>query len=504
MAQQPTTRNHDFESQLELAEMMLNLGRIDEAAVELKKAKDLNEIGAHRHPVDSMEHEANLRRLANALERVEEMQGRQNRTGRVWAIAASIALLGLTGLMFVTWALNRNEMLEMRAGATEDFQIVFAERTAEAEQVRLAVGEQTRQAQQITDLYQENSLYRYQATQNALAISAAIEQSGISAATQIAAEATRGAERFESVTPIPPPSQETDEEATTEETDVPDVVITTDPVATLLLPTPLSGESLANSIDQIRVDAPFTANMRRGPGFEYNVIGVLRRGEVVTVQAKSGDGYWYDILTEDGAKGWLHTSLAKPVSLDWLPTNTNVPLPPRPTATPTSEPTETPPNPTPPPAPTLTPSPIPPTAVPPTDIPPTAVPPTDVPPTDIPPTAVPPTDVPPTAVPPTDVPPTDIPATDVPPTTVAPPTVEPTPLPGLTTATSEPAPTVTATPEMTETPTLVPNETSVAPSATPDPEATETPTIEPTPEPSPTDDGGSVDDFIATITPVNP
>jgi hypothetical protein len=445
MAQQPTIRNHDFESQLELAEMMLNLGRIDEAAVELKKAKDLNEIGAHRNAADSIEHEANLRRLATALERVKEMQGRQNRTGRAWAIAASIALLSLTGLMFVTWALNRNEMIDMRTSATDDFQIVFAERTAEAEQVRLAVGEQTRQAQQITDLYQENSLYRYQATQNALAIGAAIEQSSLFAATQIAAEATRGAERFQFVTPLPPLGGGGSDDGS--QTSDQGAVVDPEPVATIVPPTPLSAESLASSIDQLRVDAPYTANVRLGPGFDYGIIGVLRRGEVVTVRAKSGDGYWYDILTDAGTAGWLHSSVAKPVSLDWLPSNTTIPLlPRRATPVPTVEPTEIPPNPTPPPAPTLTTAPIPPTEVPATPLP-----------------------LPPTALPPTESP------------TELPPTIESTPLPGLTTATSEPAP--------TETPEL---------------EATETPTPEPTPEPSPTSEGGTVGDFLATITPINP
>ncbi len=459
MAQQPTIRNHDFESQLELAEMMLNLGRIDEAAVELKKAKDLNEIGAHRNSADSIEHEANLRRLASAMDRVEEMQGRQNRTGRVWAVAASIALLGLTGLMFVTWALNRNEMIEMRAGATEDFQIVFAERTAEAEQVRLAVGEQTRQAQQITDLYQENSLYRFQATQNALAISAAIEESSLFAATQIAAEATRGAERFQFVTPLSPPGENAGTGGGSD-SDNSGVALTTEPVTTLVPPTPLSAESLAQSIDQLRVDAPFTANMRLGPGFEYAVIGILRRGEVVTVRAKSGDGYWYDILTDEGVAGWLHSSVAKPVSLDWLPSNTNVPLLPRITATPIDEPepTEVPPNPTPPPAPTLTASPVPATAVPDTPVPPTAIAPTDE--------------------AETPVPPTSVPATP-----------EPSPFPGLTTVTSEPAP--TELPVATDTP--IPDVTE-----TPVPDVTATPTAEATEE------GGSVGDFLATITPTEP
>lgn len=483
MAQQPTTRNHDFESQLELAEMMLNLGRIDEAAVELKKAKDLNEIGAHRHPADSLEHEANLRRLASAMERVEDMQGRQNRTGRIWAVAASIALLGLTGLMFVTWALNRNEMIEMRASSTEDFQIVFAERTAEAEQVRLAVGEQTRQAQQITDLYQENSLYRYQATQNALAIASAIDSSSQAAATTLAQQATIFAQQIEQLTPIPT-------EGTigtgggTDTTDQSGEVIDTAPEPTLVPPTPLSAESLVSAIDQLRVDAPFTANIRLGPGFDYPIIGILRRGDVMTVRAKSVDGYWYDIETEDGEEAWIHTSVAKPISLDWLPSNSNVPLiPRRPTNTPTPEPTETPPNPTPPPAPTLTATPVP----------------TEIPPTAVPPTAIPPTTVPsPTPVP-TDVPPTP---TDVPPTLVL------TPLPGLTTPTSEPAPTETVLPVATDTPDVAPTETPLPDGTeTPVPEPTATPDGgEPTPEPSPTESGGSgsIGDFLATITPTEP
>ncbi|MCS7038243.1 MAG: SH3 domain-containing protein, partial [Caldilineales bacterium] len=46
-------------------------------------------------------------------------------------------------------------------------------------------------------------------------------------------------------------------------------------------------------------------NLREGPGQDRPVIGVLRRGETVTVQARSADGAWLRVRTAAGQEGWV-------------------------------------------------------------------------------------------------------------------------------------------------------------------------------------------------------
>ncbi|HFC11491.1 MAG TPA: hypothetical protein ENJ56_01510, partial [Anaerolineae bacterium] len=105
MDQQSSAQSYNFESQLELGEMLLGLGRIEEAAVELKKAKDLNEIGAYTTADGDPQRQSDLRRLAQALSRVEDLQGESTRANRTWSYLAAALLLGLTGIVFFVWAL---------------------------------------------------------------------------------------------------------------------------------------------------------------------------------------------------------------------------------------------------------------------------------------------------------------------------------------------------------------------------------------------------------------
>lgn len=97
-------------------------------------------------------------------------------------------------------------------------------------------------------------------------------------------------------------------------------------------------------------------NFRAGPGTEYDVIGTLRQGDPLTVDAKLTDESWLNVTDDAGNAGWVFTDLIRlgidlaevPVAQEIpptptpLPTNTPTPSPtPSPTAT--SAPTDTPP-----------------------------------------------------------------------------------------------------------------------------------------------------------------
>ena len=407
MAEQQSPENsYSFESQLELGEMLLELGRFEEAAVELKKAKDLNEIGAYSRSDDDPERQADLHRLAVALERSAEIQGVTQRRGRAVGFAFALLLLALTIGVFIAWSINRTELQEMQAVATREAEVVSLQRTEEASLVNYQLSEATRMSEQITDLFQQLGVIAIQATQ-------AAQTFGEAAAVSTVAAQSVGAQETLSAMMAEIAAESTISARQLEQLAVAQNVAT--PAATQPLPTPLSGAALNELIDQIRVDT-FAANLRSGPSFNFPIEGRLIQGQLLTVVAKSPDHYWYSVSTEDGDIGWIHTSLAKPVSLDWLPEAATVP------AAPFVEPTDAPPTPT--------------VVVQATAVPPTAVPAaTAVPPTPV----IIPTDVPPTNVPPTDVPPTDVPPTDVPPTDAAldpTPEVEETPVPPTPTPSS--------------------------------------------------------------------
>ena len=361
MAQQSLAQSYDFESQLELGEMLLNLGRIEEASSELKKAKDLNEIGAYTTDDSDPKRQTDLRRLAQALSRVEELQSTSDSASRIWWYLAGALMLGLAGIVFFVWALNRNELIEIRAQATSDAQVIQAARDQELASLNQLLVEVTRQSDQIVDLYSENSQLVYGGTR-------------IAEAMQVAQESANSAERAALMIESQLLTQEAQSTQVSAEavnvasaTEVPAVVVADEtPLPTEVPPTPLPDNLLGETIDQLRVDA-FSANLRQGPGFNYFVIGSIKRGTTVQVLAKSPDTYWYNVETEDGLNAWLHSSVAKPLSIDWLPVASTIPAPPfvEPTAAPTLRP-----------APTNTP--VPPTPIPPSPVPPTAVP-TEVP-----------------------------------------------------------------------------------------------------------------------------
>ncbi len=75
--------------------------------------------------------------------------------------------------------------------------------------------------------------------------------------------------------------------------------------------------------------------LRDGPGTNYDIIRILRKGEIVRIMAKDTEReFWYNVALENGVTGWVARSVSEPV---FQPAINNVPiavtLPPIPTPT---------------------------------------------------------------------------------------------------------------------------------------------------------------------------
>ncbi len=97
---------------------------------------------------------------------------------------------------------------------------------------------------------------------------------------------------------------------------------------------------------QIEVIAS-SANVRQGPGANYEVVGVMVAGDTAVILAKTQDGSWYNVQLADGSRVWVASSVVELVNAaqaNAIRVAVTIPAPPL-AAAPTS-----PPNPTSPPA----------------------------------------------------------------------------------------------------------------------------------------------------------
>lgn len=414
------TSAYDFESQLRLGEMLLGLGRIQEAEVELKKARDLNEIGAYTTADDDPQRQSDLQRLQTALKRVEEIRTGASRSSRRWWALATGAMALLLIAMFVAWVFNRATLIETTTSGTREAELLFAQQTEIAYAKQLADAENTRTVGEIVLRDRQIATISAENTQMAIFAGVAAESAqAASTAAAISAAMAARAEQQGSLVDTGLSVLPTIIVVITSEAPAQPPAAGATPLPTVQFATPVGVVAPPDADTQLRITG-VAANLRFGPDFGYAIIATLRNNDIVKLLAMSEDTYWYNVQTEDGLVGWVHSSLAKPLSLDWLPIITPIP----PTATRTRIPTATP---TPPP--TNTPTSVPPTAVPPTAVPPTAEPPTPEPPTAEPPTAEPPTPEPPTAEPSGAVQPPNALATLIPPGITPVPIVVPLPTP---------------------------------------------------------------------------
>jgi len=77
-----------------------------------------------------------------------------------------------------------------------------------------------------------------------------------------------------------------------------------------------------------------SANLRAGPGTNYDVVMVLNRGEVLKVTGRLADGSWLEVETSSGRVGWVALSVIDlDSSIDIIPIERNIPPTPIWTAT---------------------------------------------------------------------------------------------------------------------------------------------------------------------------
>ncbi len=159
-----------------------------------------------------------------------------------------------------------------------------------------------------------------------------------------AAAPTDTAEAPATDTPLPQPTAAPIEEPTA-------VPVLSEPTALPPTATEAPTETPLPQLPTARVTVA-SANLRRGPGTIYPVLGPIFRDDLAIVLAKNNDGSWYNVQLEDGSLAWLAASVVELVneaSASEVAVAATVPV--APTRTPVP--------------PTLTPIPIPPTQVPP-------------------------------------------------------------------------------------------------------------------------------------------
>jgi serine/threonine protein kinase len=96
-------------------------------------------------------------------------------------------------------------------------------------------------------------------------------------------------------------------------------------------------------IPQIQITVS-SASLRQGPSINYPILRFLFQGDVVAVLAKDSlEGEWYNVILDDGRRGWIAASVSRLLdedSINIIPIAATIP--PRPTNTPTATPTNTP------------------------------------------------------------------------------------------------------------------------------------------------------------------
>ena len=343
MKQSDQSTVYDFESQLELGELLLGLGRIEDAEIELRKARELNEIGAYRTSDNDPKRQEYLQRLAIALERVESIQGRSRRNSRIWWFALTGIMGVLLTVMFVAWAFDRSSKIEMKTSMDEMMVAISTERVQIQRESTNIANERTTVAEKISKLVSEGTISGWEiqralevahlsATQSAQIIATVEARDRIGGGSNSVAPIVitviqptyatngNGSNSVVVVTATPQkggPSQGTTSAESTSGSAATPTFINTNP----------SGDK--SQFNELRVRSSL-ANIRWGPGFEYGVRVTLVEGNIVELTGQSQDGFWYKVVANGNVEGWMHTSLVKPVGFDQLPVfdfPTNTPAP---------------------------------------------------------------------------------------------------------------------------------------------------------------------------------
>ena len=210
--------------------------------------------------------------------------------------------------------LNRAAVVNVNSAATRDM-VEMSSRQAEIAQLaELAELENTRTAEEIAN--QRNQIATVSADNTRIA-GIAIGQEKLATAESIATYAAA------TVTTIYL------ERATA--TNTPRVVFTPTPSPSATPNVPVW--------DRLKIIGEGRINLREGPGTEYQITALVEQGQEVDWLAQNELGDWYNVRTDDGVIGWVHTSLVVPVAMVDMPVAATVPA--TPFQFPTSLPTPT-------------------------------------------------------------------------------------------------------------------------------------------------------------------
>ena len=328
MSESPDQIPFSFEAQLELGELLLNLGRVDEACEELEKAQQLLGLSDQRPLNGDLRRTEAEKRLADALVRAKEMSLGNQRGARLAWLAVMGALLAGLLIVLGLWYLNQNSLRESSANSTRTFEDIAAQEETLSDSAARADIENTRSVREIID--QRNTIATIEADSTRIAgIAGSQEKLATAEAVATQAAGTVTAIFINQATNTPTPRNS---------------------------PTPTRTPTPSVPIwDRLRILYDNTV-LRSGPARSFRLVSFLNEDDEVDVLAQNGTGEWFNVQTSDGIRGWVHISVVVPLAVDSIPVAITIPPrpptltststatldPSLPTATPTETPTEQP------------------------------------------------------------------------------------------------------------------------------------------------------------------
>ncbi|MGB1250222.1 MAG: SH3 domain-containing protein [Candidatus Promineifilaceae bacterium] len=308
MAERTIRSTSDFETQLQLGEKLLNLGRVSEALDELRKASALNDVGRYSSPDNSAERVESLQRLDEALSRAESLNQTKTETSNRWWIASLALALLLFGIFFAGWVLNRASMLDMEIIGTQEAEVNAAQEKELTNHIDALHAEGTRLARTNGALQREIVSLQENNQQIAQAANNNLSEAYVPLQT-VAAENAKAVQNMAAIAAQRPISSGGAEIIVITQT-----VSGPGPAAAVVVPQ----IDVVAASNKMRITTNKT-NFRYGPGLNYGIQGGLNAGDFVDALARSDDNYWYYVETAQDQFGWIHVSLAIPVDFDWLP-----------------------------------------------------------------------------------------------------------------------------------------------------------------------------------------
>ncbi len=290
---------YNFESQLELGELLLNLGRSREAIVELKKAQELCDLGAIENPVESTEHKNNLERLRSGLERAGKLDSAVVRRSTLMWILLSVLLALGAGAAILMLVFNRADLARANIQITQ-----VAVTVADSNRVlELSQMENTRTVKEIVN---QSNLIGTVSADNTRIAEIALARDDLIQAEE---------DRLESQIKL------TEAAAT--------LVMLRDALATATYIPP------NEKLQQVLVNKS-SVNLRQGPGTNYTVRRYVYDGDILDVIAINEDGNWYNVRTSRGVYGWVARSVVLPIAFEDVKVAATIPAAPS-TSTPVPE-----------------------------------------------------------------------------------------------------------------------------------------------------------------------